>query len=197
MLAHSLIRFHEASPEIKIILVLPEQFISYWQKQEISRQIPHRVVAGGKERFHSVKNALSAIQGTGDKGQGTEKSLVSIHDAARPLVSVELIRKTFTAAAQFGSAIPVTEVPYSLRKQENDKWIAADRADYRIVQTPQVFNLENLFSAYEQEFSSNFTDDASVYEATGNEVHLIEGESANIKVTTPEDLDWVNYRLSK
>ena len=198
MLAYSLMRFHEADNTTRIFLVLPAQHICYWESLEISRQIPHTVVAGGKERFHSVKNALNAIKGTEDKGQGTEeKILVSIHDAARPLVSVLLINNTFKEAKRYGSAIPVTPVPYSLREKKNDKWVATDRTNYRIVQTPQVFNLSNLLQAYEQEFSSLFTDDASVYEAAGFDVNLTEGEDINIKVTTTEDMDWVEWKLRR
>ena len=145
-----------------------------------------------------MKNALNAIKGTEDKGQGTEeKILVAIHDAARPLVSASLINNTFKEARRYGSAIPVTPVPYSLRKKKNDKWVATDRRNYRIVQTPQVFNLSNLLQAYEQDYSNLFTDDASVYEAAGFDVNLMEGEEVNIKVTSKEDMEWVEYRFSK
>ncbi len=196
MLACSLMRFHEADKETRIFLVLPAEHISYWESLEISKQIPHTVIAGGRERFHSVKNALNAI--AGDEGRVTnagEKEIVSIHDAARPLVSALLINNTFKEAKRYGSAIPVTPVPYSLREKKDDKWVATDRRNYRVVQTPQVFNLVNLLEAYEQEFSNFFTDDASVYEAAGFEVNLVEGEEQNIKVTTSEDMEWVSWKL--
>ncbi len=198
MLAYSLMRFHEADNTTQIFLVLPAEHISHWESLEISKQIPHTVVAGGKERFHSVKNALNAI--ASDDGRVTsagEKELVAIHDAARPLVSASLINNTFKEARRYGSAIPVTPVPYSLREKKNDKWVATDRRNYRIVQTPQVFNLSNLLQAYEQEFSNLFTDDASVYEAAGFDVNLMEGEDVNIKVTTADDMEWVKFKFLK
>lgn len=193
MLAYSLLRFHEADADTQIILVLPEYYIPYWKDLVLKYTIivPHQIVKGGKERFHSVKNALDSMEDKGDN------AVISIHDAARPLVSKALILHSFSEARIKGSAIPVIDLPYSLRKKEKGKWISVNRNDYKIVQTPQVFNLRDLQMAYKQPYSSLFTDDASVFESAGFEVHLIEGENNNIKVTTEEDMEWVRTMISK
>ena len=147
--------------------------------REFGCTIHHAVIHGGKTRFHSVQNALATLEGEG---------LVAIHDGARPLVSESLIRRAFVAAENLGNAVPAIPLNESVRMVEEDSNIPADRSAFRIIQTPQVFRLSQVKKAYEQRYRKAFTDDATVLEATGEKINLIEGDPANIKVTRPEDL---------
>lgn len=190
ILMRTIRRFHNAEPEAKIILVLPDSQISYWNElcEKFKFEINVTVARGGDTRFQSVKNGLSEIP---------EKSgLVSIHDGVRPLVSEQLIKNGFCSAAEFGSAIPVIQVTDSIRMINNgDTSTALNRNSLRAVQTPQVFNLKNLIEAYNIDFSSLFTDDASVYEAAGMSITLIDGDVNNIKITHQVDVKIAEYIL--
>ena len=116
--------------------------------------------------------------------------IVGIHDSVRPFVSIDVIDACYKEAAERGSAIPIMSPKESMRQLNGDKWIAVDRSEYVFVQTPQVFSRGYLQTAYEQEYKSIFTDDASVVEASGREIHTVEGNEENIKITTPSDLNW-------
>ncbi|MGZ4038440.1 MAG: IspD/TarI family cytidylyltransferase, partial [Bacteroidia bacterium] len=135
---------------------------------------------GGDTRFHSVKNGLAHVKDS--------NGVVGIHDAARPLVSVETIRNCFETAAQKGNAVPVISLSESLRHIENNLSRAVNRSDYKIVQTPQCFKTGLIKTAFEQDYSSAFTDDATVAEQAGLKINLVEGNPENIKITTPADL---------
>ena len=188
VLLHSLNTFRQSDPQAKIILVLPEEHFKTWDDIKCSYGINAEIsiVAGGKERFYSVKNALDSIE--------AEEGMVAIHDAARPFITRDLVSACFKEAAKTGSAVPVAEVPYSLRKVKKDGTSkAVNRARLRIVQTPQVFKIEELKQAYQKKFSEEFTDDASVYEAAGFRVNILEGENRNIKITTAEDMEYADY----
>lgn len=181
ILAQTINRFHEALPEAQLIVVLPEAHIEFWRnfsaRFEVAR---HQIVAGGKERFHSVKNGLAAV--------AYDCELVAVQDAVRPLASVELIRRSMEEAAHYGSAIPVVEAVDSYRIVEGEESRIIDRRPLRIVQTPQCFQRALLDEAYGVEYSPLFTDDASVVEAMGEKVHLTQGERSNLKITTREDI---------
>jgi 2-C-methyl-D-erythritol 4-phosphate cytidylyltransferase len=179
VLMHTLERFAFSSE--KTMLVLNPSFIEYWQNlcSKFSFNIPHTIVEGGKTRTDSVKNGLAVINDDG---------IVAIHDAVRPLVSRVLIEKIFAVAEEKGNAVPAIEIQHSLRKTEGEKNFAVNRNEYRIIQTPQCFQVSKLKSAYAASFEQEFTDDASVYEAYGEKINLIEGESSNIKITEPVDL---------
>jgi 2-C-methyl-D-erythritol 4-phosphate cytidylyltransferase len=182
VLALTMSRFYDYDHAIKIILALPEDAIKTWEiiQSHTFNIPPHTVVAGGRERFFSVKNSLAHVP----KGQ-----LVAIHDGVRPFVSIETIDRCFAKAEQSGAAIPVVPVTESIRYFENDGTSrAVDREKYKIVQTPQVFSSDILIAAYEQPYSKEFTDDASVVEKCGHSVSLVEGNSENIKLTTPLDM---------
>jgi 2-C-methyl-D-erythritol 4-phosphate cytidylyltransferase len=140
--------------------------------------IVFHLCAGGEKRFDSVKNGLELVEGEG---------LVAIHDAVRPLVSTHLISKCFHAAAKEGNAIPVIPLQDSMRELNGKDNRPANRDAYRLVQTPQVFDIILIKKAYEQAYRPSFTDDATVAEALGAKIHLVEGEKKNIKITTPED----------
>ena len=181
ILARSINRMHEALPAAEIVVVLPEEHVELWKniaaRFDVAR---HKIALGGKERFHSVKNGLAALS--------DEVSIVGIHDAVRPLSSKKLIIKLFLEAENSTAVIPVVAPIDSYRIVEGDDSRIIDRSALRMVQTPQVFQAEALRKAYEQPFSSTFTDDASVMEAAGHKVTLVEGERENIKLTTPSDM---------
>lgn len=184
ILMHTLEKFKQTIPSIKIILALPENQIDYWEelfhKYEVPK-VPHQIVKGGETRFHSVQNALQLVK---------ENGLVAIHDGVRPLVSSQTIATCFYEAEKSGNAIPVVDVIESLRyisKQHNTNKTVA-RSCYKLVQTPQCFTSKIILQAYKQEFDSSFTDDASVVEKMGKAINLVEGNRENIKITTTEDL---------
>lgn len=191
VLARTINRFAEAFAGAEIVVVLPEEHIAFWHNLAARFEVqPHRVAAGGTERFHSVRNGLAALTGS--------PRLIAVHDGVRPLVSVPLIRRTAAAAAEFGAAIPVTEPVDSLREvaapaaDEAARRIereshAIDRSRLRLVQTPQIFRAEWLTEAYEAAWKEAFTDDASVVEAAGRSIVLCRGEASNLKLTRPED----------
>ncbi len=188
VLMHTIRRFYETLPSASILLVLPKDHFSYWEelKNIHAFEIPHRVVAGGETRFHSVKNGLAHIQ----------EGIVGIHDGVRPLVSVETIIRSYDAAQEYGAAIPVISVNESLREVFSDgKNRALDRSTIRTVQTPQCFDVLRLKSAFEQEYKSDFTDDASVMEAAGHTICLVDGNEENIKITRPSDLILAEFFL--
>lgn len=181
ILARSINRIHEALPAAEIVVVLPEEHVELWKniaaRFDVAR---HKIALGGKERFHSVNNGLAALS----EGIRT----IAIHDAVRPLASKKLIIKLLLAAEKSVAVIPAVAPIDSYRIVEGDDSRIIDRSALRMVQTPQVFHAEALRAAYEQPFSSTFTDDASVMEAAGHKVTLVEGERENIKITTPSDM---------
>ena len=184
ILLHTVEKFLAYSPEIRLVLVLPEADFGRWER--LAPQLSHApnhpitVVAGGATRFQSVRNGLNPIEGDG---------LVAVHDAVRPLVSVEVIRRTFESAAQFGNGVAAVAAKDSVRQLgPGGQNTALDRATLRLIQTPQTFRIGLLKKAFGQPESLLFTDDASVVEAAGFEVHLVEGSYENLKITTPEDL---------
>ena len=174
--------FKRAIPKIEVILVLPGEHVYLWdhlrKKHEFEPR--HTVVTGGDTRFNSVKNGLSLIE--------SAEGLVAIHDGVRPLVSKELIKSVFNAAEEEGNAVPVINVNDSLRKVDGTQNTPVNRNDFRIVQTPQCFELEIIKKSFNQAYSPGFTDEASVVESIGETIHLIQGEASNIKITTPSDL---------
>ena len=165
----------------QIVVVLPEGQIDFWKNLAARFDIAkHTCTAGGPQRFHSVRNGLSALPRT--------VALIAVHDGVRPLVSSDLILKAVECAAAHGTAIPVVEAVDSLRQLTPDGSHPIDRNTLRIVQTPQVFDAELLRRAYELDYSPDFTDDASVVERAGHAVTLCHGERGNLKITTADDL---------
>jgi 2-C-methyl-D-erythritol 4-phosphate cytidylyltransferase len=166
---------------LEIILVLPEEQQEYWAElcTKYSFKVPHTVVNGGETRFHSVQNGLKAIP---DNAEG----LVGIHDGVRPFVSLDVIKRCYEEARVKKAVIPVMPVTDTLRDVTQGKNVY--RENYKIVQTPQTFDIQLLKAANQQPYSEAFTDDASVVEAIGQEVTMVEGNRENIKITTPFDL---------
>jgi 2-C-methyl-D-erythritol 4-phosphate cytidylyltransferase len=192
VLMHTLEAFHKADPLIQLILVLPKDDFDFWKDLclQYGFSLTHQVVAGGATRFQSVKNGLDAIS--------LSSGLVAIHDAVRPFVSEEVIRESFAKAQEFGSAIAVIPLKDSLREVASDGVSQfRERHRFRLVQTPQTFRLEKIRRAFETPERGEFTDDATVYEFQGWQVTLIEGNMENIKLTTPEDLDFAEFLLSR
>lgn len=173
--------FYAFDKDINIVLVLPVSHQDYWRElcAEYKFTIPHLMANGGDTRFHSVKNGLSLLEG----------GIVGVQDGVRPFGSQEMIKRCFDAADFYQAVIPVINSTDSLREVLDDKHSKIiDRSRIRLVQTPQVFYTDLLKKAYDTDYNVSFTDDASVVEAMGVNVHLVEGEVTNIKITTPLDL---------
>lgn len=180
VLMHTIEAFHHFDRTMKIILVLPQEQQTYWQElcAKHSFVIEHTVVDGGETRFHSVNNGLLVFN----------SGLVGVHDGVRPFVSPEVIKRCYELAAIKKAVIPVIDVVETVRHITETGSETVSRNDYKLVQTPQVFDAELLKQAYAQEYTPFFTDDASVVEAMGVSVCLAEGNRENIKITTPFDL---------
>lgn len=191
MLMHTIEKFYSFDSVIQIIVVLHPDYFTLWSKlcEDYNFTIDCELVVGGTTRFDSVKKGLKAI---------ANDSVVGIHDAARPFVTEKLIAQCYERAleGQCG-VIPVVDEKNSLRQVVGDKHQPLDREGVKIVQTPQVFPSHLIKKAYEVEYNSLFTDDATVAESDGVIVKLIEGEDANIKVTTMSDIRYASFLLSE
>ncbi len=184
VLMRTLERFREYSAELQIILVLPKAQQHYWHKlcEEYHFHISYQLADGGETRFHSVQNGLRLIP---DDAQG----VVGVHDGVRPFVSIDTIKRCYDKARTARAVIPVIPVVETLRQITGDgSGKNVLRSDYRLVQTPQTFDIQLLKAANKQPYSEHFTDDASVVEAFGSPVFMVEGNRENIKLTTPFDL---------
>ncbi len=183
--------FREAYPDIHIILVLPVSQQEYWQQLccEYAFGIPFQIANGGETRFHSVSNGLKLVP-------GDVEGIVGVHDGVRPFVSVETIQRCYDEAVEYGAVVPVVPIVETVRQLHKDGTnFTVPRDEYKLVQTPQTFRVSLLKEAYRQSYIPAFTDDASVVEALGKPVHLVEGNHENIKITTPADIRFVNGLL--
>lgn len=181
VVARTINRFYEALPGAEIVVVLPEEHIPLWRNLTARFEVaPHRCVCGGKERFDSVRSGIKALS--------DEVEYIAIHDGVRALVSKRLIVGMMLEIEKCEALIPVVDAVDSYRVVEGDDSKVISRASLRIVQTPQLFRSDILRRAYEQEFDSRFTDDATVVESLGVKISLFKGERSNIKLTTPEDM---------
>lgn len=180
ILLHTLEAFIRYSPTIPIVLVLPEDDFEIWNSicKKFNFTYPIVLQKGGETRFQSVKNGLQKI----------EEGLVAIHDGVRPLVSEDTIGASFRLAAIHKCAIAAVRLKESIRMTDQDNTKAVDRSRFRLIQTPQTFQVDLIKKAYEQKEDNSFTDDASVAERAGNIISLFEGSYENIKITTQEDL---------
>ena len=188
ILMHTLEQFHNYDASMQLVLVLPSNQFSVWKElcRENNFQIIHQLVAGGNTRFQSVKNGLDTLP---------ENGLVFIHDGVRPLVSQETIAHCEETTRAKGNALPVMPVVESLRELTPEASKHTDRSRFRLVQTPQTFKLNLIKKAFEQEESPLFTDDASVCEAMGETINLVDGNPENIKITRPFDLKIAEFLL--
>lgn len=187
LLMHTLEVFDSCPLELKIILVLEQSYISIWEKMIDNHNftVPHTIVIGGKERFHSAKNALDIIP-------DDDQALVAIHDGVRPFVSQEVILQAYAKAKEYDAVVPVVSTvnPIRLYKEERSESLDRyyDRADVHIVQTPQVFKYKVLKQAFDQDYHASFRDDSVPVEHLGYPIQVIEGNRENIKITFPLDL---------
>ena len=181
VLMRTLEAFHAYDASMHLILVLPVSQQAYWKQlcEEYQFDLAHEIADGGETRFHSVKNGLSLVK---------EDGLVGVHDGVRPFVSQEVIARCYEEALSLKAVIPVIGVVETVRHLSEEGSETVPRDQYKLVQTPQVFDSVLLNQAYQQPYTELFTDDASVVEALGVEVHLVEGNRENIKLTTPFDL---------
>lgn len=180
VLMRTIERFHHFSEALQIILVLPKAQQAYWNElcKQYQFDVPYMLADGGETRFHSVQHGLALIP---DDAQG----VVGVHDGVRPFPAIDVIRRCYDTARTAKAVIPVTPVVETLRHiTEGTK----PRGDYRLVQTPQTFDIQLLKAANRQPFSEAFTDDASVVESYGHAITMVEGNRENIKITTPFDL---------
>lgn len=177
------IQFRRYSPEIELNYVVAPNYLTIWEGI-LSKYFPHgawKIVEGGASRYLSVRNGISAVS-------KTEESLVAIHDGARPFISPGIIANAFESARKHGSGVVMVPVKDSIRIKKDNKSQTVDRSNFFLVQTPQVFCLTDLIKAYSQPDQNIFTDDATVMEIQGIDIHLVPGSYDNFKVTTPEDL---------
>jgi 2-C-methyl-D-erythritol 4-phosphate cytidylyltransferase len=190
ILVHTIHQFLKAAIQLPIVLVLPSTELERWDQIATKFSLTDKVniVIGGATRMESVQNGLNAINNSGTVG---------IHDGARPLVSADLINTCFQKAREFSNAIPAIECPDSVRRMRTaeDSEII-NRTELRLVQTPQCFDVFKLKQAFALASTTDFSDDASVWEAAGNKVHLINGERLNIKITTQEDCTFAEKFLT-
>ena len=165
----------------KRILVLPQSQIENWKAlcKEYNFALKHMLIAGGINRFGSVKNGLKKVD---------DNSIVAIHDGVRPLVSEHLIDELISVTKKGIGVVPVVSIKDSLRKVDGNSSKSVSRSNLYKVQTPQCFFASTIKDAYKQNFSLFFTDDASVLESNGGKINTTLGEEKNLKITTEEDL---------
>jgi 2-C-methyl-D-erythritol 4-phosphate cytidylyltransferase len=177
VLMHTISKFSHLD---EVILVVPKTQKEYWNSlcKTHNFNIPHTIIEGGKTRFHSVKNGLEKVN---------NNSIVAIHDAVRPLISIKLINSLITETKNGVGVIPIIPFKDSIRKVEGENSIHIDRSNFYKVQTPQCFLSDEIKEAYDQEYSEKFTDDASVLESNYGKIVTILGEEKNLKLTTEED----------
>lgn len=181
VLYYTLNSFLNAYPDLNIILVLPEEHIAAGQ-EIIDAYFNYdriQITIGGRTRFHSVQNGLQLI---------ADECIVFVHDAVRCLLSTKLIQRCYDAALEYGSAIPVIDCRDSVRIINGEENKAAERSNIKLVQTPQTFHSKIILPAFKIDYKDKFTDEATVVEAFGLKVNLIEGEETNLKITRKEDL---------
>ncbi|MBB6110172.1 2-C-methyl-D-erythritol 4-phosphate cytidylyltransferase [Mucilaginibacter lappiensis] len=192
VLMHTILAFTQSTVKPDIILVLPVAYHDYWEELCHTHQFdtPHALVTGGETRFHSVKNGL-------DQLLADDNTLVAVHDAVRPLTSSHIIETSYQYAQEHSNAVTAVKSRDSIRQLINDRSVSLLRDQIYMIQTPQTFKADLLKKAYEQPYSEHFTDDASVVEQYGVEIHLTEGSHQNIKLTFPEDIAIAELLLSK
>jgi 2-C-methyl-D-erythritol 4-phosphate cytidylyltransferase len=189
ILMHTINQFYEFDKKIEIIVVLPKAHLNFWNDLilKFNFTITHKVVIGGDERYCSIKNGLKIAS----------NQIIGVHDGVRPLVSQTVINEVYNSAEIHGAVIPVINLKESIREIGGSESKSVDRNLFKVVQTPQCFKSEIIKKAYLQEFSNQFTDDASVVEKNGHNIHLIKGNDENIKITIPIDLQLAKLLLKR
>lgn len=182
LLHHTIEKFLSLSFPVGIIVVVNQEKKEYWKKycRESGFLERYAIPSGGITRFHSVQNALQYLP---------DDSVVAVHDGVRPFVTVEFLEKMFREGEELGNAIPAIAPVETVREVSGPESYVLKRDDIRLIQTPQVFRSEVIKAAYKLPYDPKFTDDASVAEAAGYRINLVEGLRYNVKITTPEDLE--------
>ena len=184
ILGHTLEHLHATLPDAEIVVILPKEHLSLWSKLCTRYKVTakHTTAIGGANRTESVRNGIDAL--TNNDG------IIMIHDGVRPCISAAKIKELVEAAATHQAVIPVIDVVDSIRYITPEGNRAVDRADYKAIQTPQLFDFKLLKSGYDKAKEQNieFTDDAAIVENIGIKIKLIAGEVTNIKITTPTDI---------
>jgi 2-C-methyl-D-erythritol 4-phosphate cytidylyltransferase len=173
ILWHTIQAFVSAFTDIQLILVLPADYMT------AGIELITEMGLNSQTIFDSVKNGLAKI---------TEPAIIFVHDGVRCLITATLIKQCYNQAIEIGTAIPAVAATDSIRMESNGINQSIDRNKIRIIQTPQTFNSNILLPAFQQPYQETFTDEASVVEANGSKVHLIEGDNQNLKITRPIDL---------
>lgn len=189
VLMHAIQAFLNFAADIRVVVVLPESEFETWKRLCETHRFHGSIqlAISGPTRFHSVKNGLRHIP---------NEALVAIHDGVRPLVSLDTISRVFHFASKFGNAIPATTPPDSVRIADGALSKSLPRENVRLIQTPQCFIASRIKKAYNRNYHESFTDDASVLEADGERLFLVEGHRENIKITTPSDLVFAEAYLA-
>lgn len=149
------------------------------------------IVVGGAERQDSVRHGLAAVGGA---------TLVAIHDAARPFVTVAAVEAAIAAARDGGAAIVAAPAVDTVKVVDVEGWIESTppRARTWLAQTPQVFRTELIRAAHQQARGAGpATDDAALVERFGHRVRVVAGNADNRKITTPEDREWAEWYLTR
>ena len=182
LLRHTIEKFLSLSFPVGIIVVVNQEKKEYWKKycQDYDFMDRYAIPSGGITRFHSVQNALQYLP---------DDSVVAVHDGVRPFVTKEFLEEMFRAGEELGNAIPAIAPVETVREVSGPESYVLRRDDIRLIQTPQVFRSEVIKAAYKLPYDPKFTDDASVVEAAGYRINLVDGLKYNIKITTPEDLE--------
>ncbi len=180
ILVHTIRKFFDYDSSINLVVVLPESHISDWERIRLAyfKHVEIHVVRGGSSRSASVQSGLQLVN----------EGLVAVHDAVRPFVSLDTISDSFKSADKYGSGVATVQLKDSIRELDGNTSLARERSHYVLVQTPQTFQVNSLKDSYALIGEQSFTDDASVFEAAGNSIHLVNGTFDNIKITTPEDM---------
>jgi 2-C-methyl-D-erythritol 4-phosphate cytidylyltransferase len=183
ILMRTIERFRAYDDNLQIILVLPEAQQDHWRQlcEDYHFMVDYMLANGGETRFHSVQNGLALIPDDAD-------GVVGVHDGVRPFPSIDVIRNCYETARTQKAVIPVIPVVETVRHLEGEGSVTVPRDEYRLVQTPQTFDIQLLKAANRQPYNDGFTDDASVVESYGHAITLVEGNRENIKITTPYDI---------
>jgi 2-C-methyl-D-erythritol 4-phosphate cytidylyltransferase len=191
VLMHTIKAFYNSGLSPQIILALHAGYHELWAQlcTKHSFTIPHKIIAGGETRFHSIRNAVDSI--------ADEDALIAVHDAVRPLVSADIINEAYICAMENGTAVTAVKSRDSIRQVNGNISTSLNRDSIYLVQTPQTFQSALLKKAYEQPYTDKFTDDASVVEQSGVAITLIAGDHSNIKITFPEDIAIAEALINK
>ncbi|MFD1258835.1 2-C-methyl-D-erythritol 4-phosphate cytidylyltransferase [Mucilaginibacter terrae] len=190
VLMHTLNAFYSCHPQPNLILVLHEDYHSYWMHlcADHQFQLPYQLVSGGDSRYQSVKNALELVP---------DDALIAVHDAVRPLISTDIIEEAYRQAEQQGAVVVAVKSRDSIRQVKYERSQSLLRDEIYLVQTPQTFKAGLLKEAYLHPYRNDFTDDASVAEQAGHQIHIVEGSYQNFKITFPEDIAIAELLINK